>query len=429
MSTREHLRPDRHRILRFGHALADALDKVADAEPVFMSPAEKAEALRVLHAQEQRLTALRLRLMAAAADVADDSAARDVAAWMAHETREQRQPLTADLRLGEALDRRWRLLGSALGNGSVNLAQARAIVTSLEDLPEDLDADTRARAEEHLVTLAAHHRPRELTLLGRQILEVVAPDVAEAEEGRRLEAEERRARERTSLFAKRLGDGTTRVGMKLPDEVADRLLTYLDAYTSPRHHDALSDGQPAGVSAPGPGEADRIPLRRKRGQAFAALLEAIDPTRLPDHGGDATTVIVTVTLDALRAELAAAGVITSDDGAISAAQARRLACTARIVPAVLGSESQVLDLGRSTRLFTKAQRKALRLRDRHCRAEGCTVPAGWCDAHHRAPWSTGGATTLDNGVLLCNWHHHRIHDDRYLHERLPNGDIRFSRRT
>lgn len=172
-----------------------------------------------------------------------------------------------------------------------------------------------------------------------------------------------------------------------------------------------------------------MPIGRKRGQAFAALLEALDPSRLPDHGGDATTVIVTVTLEALQQRLAAAGVVTGDQGRISAGQARRLACSAAIVPAVLGSAGQVLDLGRATRLFSTAQRKALRLRDGRCRAEGCTVPAGWCDAHHWQPWSSGGPTDLDNGVLLCSYHHHRAHDDRYLHQRLPNGDVRYARRT
>jgi predicted restriction endonuclease len=80
-------------------------------------------------------------------------------------------------------------------------------------------------------------------------------------------------------------------------------------------------------------------------------------------------------------------------------------------------------------LFSPAQRKALRLRDRECRVEGCTVPATWCEAHHLKPWALGGRTDLDHGVLLCSHHHHRAHDTRYLANRLPNGDIRFTRRT
>jgi hypothetical protein len=61
------------------------------------------------------------------------------------------------------------------------------------------------------------------------------------------------------------------------------------------------------------------------------------------------------------------------------------------------------------------QRKAMILRDRQCRAEGCTVPAG--------------RTDLKDGLLLCSWHHHRVHDDTYDVTRMPSGDVRFSRRT
>jgi hypothetical protein len=70
------------------------------------------------------------------------------------------------------------------------------------------------------------------------------------------------------------------------------------------------------------------------------------------------------------------------------------------------------------------------LRDGGCRAEGCSIPAAWCEAHHsRDPWSRGGKTNLADGQLLCSWHHHRAHDDRYLTQRLPHGDVRYRRRT
>jgi hypothetical protein len=70
------------------------------------------------------------------------------------------------------------------------------------------------------------------------------------------------------------------------------------------------------------------------------------------------------------------------------------------------------------------------LRDKRCRAEGCTMPATYCEAHHLKPWSQGGETNLNDGVLLCSWHHHRAHETQtYRTDRLPNGDIRFIRRT
>ena len=115
---------------------------------------------------------------------------------------------------------------------------------------------------------------------------------------------------------------------------------------------------------------------------------------------------------------------------MSAAQARRLACTAQIIPVVLGGKSEVLNLGRSRRLFSSAQRKAMAIRDRRCRAENCEIPAAWCEAHHaERPWASGGRTDLKDGVLLCPFHHHKAHDPAWTAARLPSGDVRFRRRT
>ena len=115
---------------------------------------------------------------------------------------------------------------------------------------------------------------------------------------------------------------------------------------------------------------------------------------------------------------------------LTAEQARRLACQARIIPVVLGSEGEVLDLGRSARLFSPAQRKAMAIRDKQCTADGCTVPAAWCEAHHaKDPWSSGGRTDLADGKLLCSFHHHRAHDPGWQTHHHPNGPTTFHRRT
>jgi hypothetical protein len=58
------------------------------------------------------------------------------------------------------------------------------------------------------------------------------------------------------------------------------------------------------------------------------------------------------------------------------------------------------------------------------------MPATYCEAHHLHPWSTGGHTDLNDGILLCSWHHHRAHETQtYTTNRLPNGDLKFTRRT
>jgi hypothetical protein len=76
---------------------------------------------------------------------------------------------------------------------------------------------------------------------------------------------------------------------------------------------------------------------------------------------------------------------------------------------VLDSPSQVLDLGRATNDWTIAQRRGLAIRDRGCVAPGCDRAPFACQAHHRVRWVDGGPTDIDNGALLCDFHHHRVH--------------------
>jgi hypothetical protein len=89
--------------------------------------------------------------------------------------------------------------------------------------------------------------------------------------------------------------------------------------------------------------------------------------------------------------------------------ARRLACDAEIIPAVLGARSAVLDLGRTMRIVPLALRRAVILRDRHCAQPGCRRRARRCQVHHIQHWADDGDTCLQNCVLLCAYHHRVIH--------------------
>jgi len=89
--------------------------------------------------------------------------------------------------------------------------------------------------------------------------------------------------------------------------------------------------------------------------------------------------------------------------------ARRLACEAAVIPAVLGSGSELLDLGRRSAVVSPALRRAVALRDKRCRFPGCDRPHAWCAAHHVIHWADGGATSLANLILLRRRHHRLIH--------------------
>ena len=424
-----------HPILAAASVMDEALKSVADTNPAFMPTAAKAEALAELARIESRVAELRMRILADSADLALGSGARDAAGWYADASHTRFEDARADLRLATALDGRWNALGASLREGQVNTAQARVIVRALEALPDEVSHDVLAAAETALIDHAARFAPKQLTRIGRHILTVVAPGLVDEAEGRRLAALEAEGRRRTRLTLRRLGDGTTRLSGRLPDAAATRLATYLEAYANPRRDCGIAAADPTIDPVP------RLPYPRRLGEAFCQLIESLDPKRLPVHGGDATTVIVTIPFEKLVAELGAAdllgsGTMPSDQHTdpcagetITARQARRLACNAHIIPAVLGGDSEVIDLGRAQRLFTAAQRRALLLRDRTCRAEGCDIPGTWAEAHHWVAWSSGGLTDLDNGVLLCSHHHHLAHDPDHLVERMSNGDVRFARRT
>ncbi|QCX26613.1 HNH endonuclease signature motif containing protein [Nocardioides jishulii] len=431
-----------HPLSELTGTISEALKSVADVNPTFMPTGDKAAVLRDLVVLESRAAELRLRVLASAGDVAGAEGFRDAAAWLAFHTRTRRGDAAADLRLAVALDRERAVLARAVREGHVSIAQARVIAAAVEELPSRVGADVIEAAEVRLVALAADHDPSALVKLGRRILEVVDPDRFEEEEARRLAEAEKRAAERQRLRIRALGDGTTRISAIVPDATAARLATYLHAFTNPR----LSDGAVRSNAAQddtghdtghdtdeqtGFGMQGSHP--RRMAEAFGQLLETLDPTRLPIHGGDATHLMVTIPFETLTRDLGVATIdnATPGDGhaTITAAQARRLACTAQIIPAVLGTDGEVLDVGRAARLFTKAQRRALALRDTTCRAEGCDIPGTWSEAHHLVPWSHGGATDLSNAALLCSHHHHRSHDPGYDMSRMANGDLRFHRRT
>jgi hypothetical protein len=211
-----------------------------------------------------------------------------------------------------------------------------------------------------------------------------------------LQDEEDSARARSRLTLHDNGDGTTSGHFTVPTFAATVLRKVLDAMTAPRRvgAEATTYRDPA----------------HARGSAFTEVLEHLPTDRL--HGKVAATVVVTLDLDTLRGRLKAAGLDTGD--LVSAAEARRLACNAGLVPAVFGGASQPLDLGRQQRLFTEAQRLAGATLHTTCAVRDCQTPYAWCELHHRRPWHRGGRSDLVDMVPLCGHHHRLLHRDSRL---------------
>jgi hypothetical protein len=416
--------PTTHPIVGFGVRVHEVLDDLGETPAWSMTTDEQRAALVELARAEARIAALRLRVLAAAdrADVAADSAASSTAAWVAHATRQTRPAAHRDMKLATALDDEFAATREALAGGRLDLEQARVIVAAVQALPTSVDSVDRQRAEKHLVHEAGDHDAAALKVLGKHVHEVLDPEAADAALGAKLAEEEANAARSTYLHLRDNGDGTHTGRFKISSMQAAMLRKALEAFTNPRHRHsdkAQSDQRP------------RMPRPERLGQAFGDLIERFPAHRLPESGGLNATVVVLLDFDKLLSGIGTAVLDTGER--ISAGLARRMACEAGIVPAVyrrvLGGASVVLDLGRKTRLHTKAQRVALTIRDGGCTAEGCDRPAAWCHAHHDIPWVDGGDTSVANGRLLCPFHHGRAHSPAYDVQHLPDGKIAFHRRT
>src|SRR6478735_4667967 len=358
-----------HPVLDFAHRLRERLDSVAQTPLWSMKAEEQREALTTLAQAKGQLEALKLRLLAEAdrSGATTDTGAGTTADWLAVETRQVRRDARSDLRLAEALDRH-DLLAAAIAEGKVNVAQARAIVAALDRLPTTgefaVDTEQRSAAETHLVAMAEHHDAKALRVLGGRIFEVIAPDLAERFDGKALEAEEAKALRRTSLTMWEDDEGTCHGRFRIPALHGQMLTKMILAISSPSR--STNDN----VSSSGSGIDPDLPTPVRHGIALTQLIETYPAEKLPKTGGCTATVVVTMTLDQLLADLDHAGVCTLDTGGrLSAPEARRLACTAGIIPMVLGGKSQALDVGRKRRLHNETMRITMGVRDGDCTTE------------------------------------------------------------
>ena len=406
-----------HPIIECAAEVSAAVKDVASVEPAFMTLEEKRAALVALTRARSQLDALAVRVLAASDEVGQEHGLRDAAAWLAAETRMTRPAARRDLALGRGLGEH-PMVAQTLESGEVRTDQARVIVEAVDALPARIDAETRERAESALLELAGRHDARELRQIGKRILDTVAPEIGQSHEESVLQEEEARADAGGDFTLSDDGDGKCHGTFTVPSRIGKMLKRHLQALANPaRHTEAELRDETGGWK----------PLRRRMGEAFVEYVERYPVTATPQTAGVNATVVITMTLDDLLAEHATA--LLDDGTRMSAGQARRLACEAGIIPVVLNSKSQPIDIGRAARLFTKAQRVALGLRDGGCTARGCETSASGCHAHHDDPWSRGGKTDLANGRLLCPRHHRLAHDSRYAMTVHTDNKVEFTRRT
>ena len=230
-----------------------------------------------------------------------------------------------------------------------------------------------------------------------------------------------RETDRRKLHCSRTFEGSTVLDARLDPEAGAIVAGAIDTFTQRRWHagrrgDAAAS--PPEAATPGQRRADALVEICER--ALTTLDNSPTTRARPLLSG-------LVDLDSLQGrigrlcELEGAGAIGGDD-------ARRWACDTDLVRVITKGRSEILDLGRKSRVVTIAQRRALVLRDRGCAFPGCDRPPEWCDAHHIVHWLDGGPTNLDNLVLLCRRHHRLIHRPAGIGiARDPTGSVVFTR--
>jgi len=156
---------------------------------------------------------------------------------------------------------------------------------------------------------------------------------------------------------------------------------------------------------------------RSREQRMAdALVERVT--------GDARVNLqITATVETLKSLAGAAAGEMEFSFPLSSATVQRLACDCSVTRVLLDQDSLVIDVGRAKPKLHGSLRKALNLRDRHCQWPGCERPASYCDGHHVVHWAHGGATDLENLVLLCKRHHRMVHEGAWQLIRTDEGKI------
>jgi hypothetical protein len=393
----------RYRTRNNQRVLTDALaelnglaGKCADAPTWPLSDDTLVGCLEAIHDITQALTATQLHLIreidGRGLPVAQHASGTTV--WLRERLRISIHTAKRLVDLARAVEER-PALDAALAGGAVNAEQAAVVAAAVRDLPGDLGPELVDKAETVLIGQASQFEPAILRKAGQRILAHLAPEVADAAEAAALRRMEAQAWQSRGFQLTRHGDGRVRLTGWLDEAGAATVNAALDPLCAPRHDHHT------------PRTADQ-----RRADALVAVCDLATRTeRLPDNGGQRPHVVVTVPFDPVRQRLGSG--LLDTGGRLSPQQVRQLACDAQLIPAVLGGEGQVLDLGRSRRLITGPLRRALELRDRGCAFPACDRPPRWCDGHHIRAWLDGGHTSLDNSVLLCGYHHRVVHDGHW----------------
>lgn len=281
---------------------------------------------------------------------------------------------------GQPVEPKLPATATALGSYEIDQAHAEVIDRALSTSAAQRIGSARwTGVEVQLADWARLYPPDQLAQLARQLIDGLDQDGPAPDEHAQV----------NELHLTKLPDGGGRITGQLDAPTFEVLARAIRASLLPEADEGKSLGE-------------------RQADALAAVCEhALDDAYLPTEAGQRPHI--TAVLHYHRLTERARGTTLEFGGYSSAAQLRRLLCDACVTPVVLGGDGVPLDLGRTRRTASPAQRAALAARDGGCAHPGCAKTPSWCSAHHIVHWVDGGPTDLDNLVLLCLQHHTMVH--------------------
>jgi hypothetical protein len=314
--------------------------------------------------------------------------------------------------VGDPLPPKHPQVAAALDAGEIGIDSANVIVRCLDQASPHATAEEIAVAETELVTAAARDSADLIGVQARAWREALDPDGAEPRD-------ERIHRLRSFRVGRENENGLTPFSGVAEPYFAGLLRAAINNANKPGVEPRfLSEAdRQAGLSIVETDEGEVIEGvtdPRTRDQRNYDVLQGVVTAGLRSTGTktgelrDLAQVTAVITMDDFQSGV---GVAWLDDVTepISAAKAEELVCATGLAKVIIGENGEPLYLGKHKRYFTAAQMRALAVRDGGCVWPGCGAPAAWADGHHVRAYADGGPTDIDNGVLLCPYHHHKLH--------------------
>ncbi len=287
------------------------------------------------------------------------------------------------------------VVAQALTDGAISVAAAAAIVGLLDRVAFRSSHEVLTEAERSLVGQASGLSLNQLQKILQRAEAWLDPDGVEPREDE--------LRFSRSVQIREDRDGMVVLTAKLDPETAAPIKTAIEAVVGAE----LRHREVGGFS--NADEEDRRSISQLQADALATICRHVLGCEAADAPTPGATVVVRVGLEALESGTGF-GTIDGLIQPVSVTTIRRMAAGGKIIPCVLDGDGEILDFGRSRRLFSPAQKLALVERDGGCAM--CGLPPGMTQVHHIRWWERdAGPTDLANGILLCGRCHHRIHDD------------------